>query len=126
MGFTDFNHITAKKDYTYRRNPHHDQSFVILKQLGADGQYLPIGNYTVIDQDEDMIMSEKKVMNLIALMNDEDELIDMRGDTQSRMLFHRASSDDPDKTHIIFYALGDQGVSTESAVLSLQEGLEDA
>ncbi len=128
MSFESFNIVTAKKLYTYRRNPLHGHSFVILKQLEQNGQYEPVGDYTVLDQSEDSALSEKKVMNLVALMNDEDEddLIDLRTETKTRLLYYRAPSDDPHKTRIIFYALGTQGVSMENAVLCLEEGLEDA
>lgn len=98
---------------------------MILKQLSEEGVYQPIGDYTVLDAAEDHNMSEKKVMNLISLMNDEDHLIDIGSGTGKRMLYHRASTDSPDKTRIIFYELGKQGVSKENAVLSLEEGLED-
>ncbi|MCB9990292.1 MAG: hypothetical protein H6867_02795 [Rhodospirillales bacterium] len=126
MTFDDFNTITAKQPYIYRRNPHHEQSFVILKQLDDEGRYEPIGDYTVLDQSEDHELSEKKLINLIALMNDSEELVDLREQSQSRLLYFRAPTDEPDKTRIIFYTLGDRGVSKENAVLSLKEGLDDA
>lgn len=126
MDFESFNEITAVKPYTYRRNPMHDHSFVILKKLEESDQYEPVGDYTVLDQSEDAALSEKKLMNLIALMNDDDELIDLRSETKTRLLYYKAPTDEPHKTRIIFYALGEQGVSVENAVLSLEEGLEDA
>lgn len=103
----------------------HQHSFMILKQLSEEGVYQPIGDYTVLDTSEEHSLSEKKVMNLVSLMNDEDQLIDIGSGTGKRMLYHRASTDNPDKTRIIFYELGKQGVSTENAVLSLEEGLQD-
>lgn len=126
MAFDNFNEITAKQSYTYRRNPMHDQSFVILKQLEEGSSYEPIGDYTVLDIDEAGELSEKKVMNIVALMNDSDDLIDMRRETGSRLIYYKAPTDEPDKTRIIFYTLGEAGVSVENAVLSLEEGLEDA
>lgn len=126
MSFDSFNAVTAKKHYTYRRNPLHGHSFVILRQLEESGHYQPVGDYTVLDQNEDAVLSEKKVMNLVALMNDEDALLDIRRETQTRLLFYRAPTDQPNKTRIIFYALGAQGVSTENAVLSLEEELAHA
>ncbi len=126
MSFDNFNEITAKQAYTYRRNPMYDHSFVILKQLQESGQYEPIGDYTVIDMDEDIGLSEKKVMNIVALMNDSDDVIDMRKETGTRLLYYKAPTDEPHKTRIVFYTLGAQGVSKENAILSLEEGLEDA
>lgn len=126
MTFDNFNTITAKKLYTYRRNPHHDFSFMILKQPDENSAYEPIGDYTVLDRDEDISLSEKKVMNLVALMNDDRDTVDLRDRVQSRLLYYRTPTDTPDKTRIVFYTLGEKGVSTENAVLSLEEGLEDA
>ena len=128
MDFDDFNRVTAKKTYAYRRNPLHDYSFVIMKQMEQNGSYEPVGDYTVLDRSEDLTLSEKKVMNLVALMNDDedDDLIDLRGEVPSRLLYYRAPCDEPNKTRIVFYALGPQGVSVENAVLSLEEGLDDA
>jgi hypothetical protein len=126
MSFQNFNSVTAKKPYTYRRNPVYAQSYIILKQQDDEAVYEPIGDYTVLDQDEDSGLSEKKLMNLIALMNDEEDLIDLKDEVETRLLFHRAPTNDPDKTRIIFYALGRQGVSKENAILTLEEGLEDA
>ncbi len=125
MAFDDFNTITAKKHYIYRQNPVHQHSFMILKQLSEEGAYQPVGDYTVLDSEEEHSLSEKKVMNLVALMNDEDHLIDIGSGTGTRMHYHRASTDSPDKTRIIFYELGKLGVSKENAVLSLEEGLQD-
>ena len=127
MQYENFNEITAKKPYTYRRHPMHGHSFVILKQQEDESLYEPIGDYTLIDTSEDLGLTEKKVINLVALMNNDDEhLIDLREETNLRTLFYRAPSDDPNKTCIVFYTFGDKGVSVENAVLSLEEGLEDA
>jgi len=125
MNYENFNEITTKKLYTYRRHPMHDNSYVILKQQLEDGPYEPVGDYTVLDSDEDNSLSEKKVMNLVALMNDEKNIIDLKTETKTRLLYHKASTDEPNRTRIIFYALGEKGISTENAVLSLEEGLED-
>jgi hypothetical protein len=127
MQFENFNEITAKRPYTYRRNPLHDHSFIILKQEDDAGEYQPVGDYTLLDTSEDRGLTEKKVMNLIALMNnDEDSLIDLRSETNLRVLYFKAPSDEPDKTRIIFYTLGEKGVSVENAVLSMNEELADA
>lgn len=126
MSFEDFNEITAKKSYTYRRNPLYGHSFIILKQLEESGQYHPVGDYTVLDPKEDFSLSEKKVMNLVALMNDDDDIIDLQRETQTRLLYYKAPTDEPNKTRIIFYALGARGVSVENAVLSLEEGIDYA
>jgi hypothetical protein len=126
MTFDSFNAVTAKRAYTYRRNPVHDGSFMILKQMDGETPYLPIGDYTVLDREESPLLTERKVMNLVSLMNDDEgDLIDLGAETNSRLLYHRASTDQPDKTRIIFYALHDKGVSKENAILTLEEGLED-
>ncbi|MEC8664554.1 MAG: hypothetical protein VXY16_03690 [Pseudomonadota bacterium] len=111
MAFDDFNTITAKKHYIYRQNPVHQQSFMILKQLSEEGAYQPVRDYTVLYSEEEHSLSEKKVMNLVALMNDEDHLIDIGSGSVKRMDYLRGSTDSRDKKRIIFYVMGKLGVS---------------
>ncbi|PJB73427.1 MAG: hypothetical protein CO093_00765 [Alphaproteobacteria bacterium CG_4_9_14_3_um_filter_47_13] len=127
MNFGKFSEIPVQKPYTYRRNPGHDTSFTILKQLEQNGHYQQIGNYTVLDPSEELTLSEKKVKNLIASMNnDSDNQINSYEEVEKKFLYYRAPTDDPGKVRIIFYTLGEQGVSMENAILSLEDAFEKA
>lgn len=126
MTLNDFNIITAKTEYTYRRNPMVDGSFMILKQ-GDEERYEPVGEYTVLDKEEDSDLSEKKVMNIVAMLNDqESRMLQLAEGSGTRMLFKpfpRLSEDE--KSKVIFYTLReDQGVSEENAILTIDEDIE--
>lgn len=126
MTLDDFNLITAKTDYTYRRNPVVDGSFMILKRQKEEA-YEPIGEYTVLDKSEEPDLSEKKVMNLIAILNDQDDrLIQLGEGTGLRMLYKPIPRQtDSEKSKVIFYTLKEeQGVSTENAILTIEEDIE--
>lgn len=122
--FTDFNTITAKAPYIYRRNPAHTHSFMILRHAADRPDYVPVGDYTVLDQSEDPAVSEKKLINLMTLLNGGDGLIELGEQTKSRLLYHVVPQDDQSKTKIVFYALGEQGVSRENAVLHIEGGFD--
>ena len=84
MNLGDFNSINTTQLYTYRRNPMHERSFVLLKRQEQD--FAPIGEYTVIDQDEDLKLSEKKVINLVTRLNGLNNIIDLSDQVDTRTL----------------------------------------
>lgn len=124
MSFQDFNSRTSGETYSYRRNPVHDHSFLIIKKLEERQKYEPIGDYTVLDPAENVALSEKKVMNLVALLNGRpQDVINLREHVDgTRLHYHRVPKQDhQDKTHIIFYTHGGEGPSVENAVLAIEE-----
>ena len=105
--------------YTYRQNPLYDRSFLIFR---ADA---PVGDYTVLDQDEDRGLAEKKMINLISRLNGSHDLIPLGEMTKSRLLFHRKpkiNADDP--TEIVFYTYDGKGVSKENALLTIEGDMQ--
>jgi hypothetical protein len=91
-----------------------------------EGGITPVGEYTVLDRSEDELISEKKIINLVSLLNGEDELMELGERTQSRLMFHRKTKMDPsDPTQVIFYTFSGEGVSQENAILTLQHGVGD-
>lgn len=127
MTFNDFNSSGTGLTYSYRRNPVHEHSFLIIKKDEERKKYEPIGDYTVLDDEENPALSEKTVMNLVALLNGRKrDVIDLSGETDTRLLYYLAPKRaDSNRTHIIFYAHGGQGVSKENAVLSIEEEFQD-
>ncbi len=117
------NQTEIKGTYTYRQSPVLNRSWMIYNK-DASGGLSPVGDYTVLDADEDLLISEKKVMNLISLLNGEDELMELGAHTQSRLLFHRKPrSDEADPQQVIFYTYSGAGMSRENAILTLQAGV---
>lgn len=114
-----------KGTFTYRQSPVLSRSWMIYCK-NAEGDLNPVGDYTVLDRDEDEIISEKKIINLVSLLNGEEELMELGAQTQSRLLFHRKpKKDQADPTQVIFYTFSGEGMSRENAILTLQHGVGD-
>lgn len=80
-----------------------------------------VGDYTVLDHKEDPLLSEKKVMNLVSLMNGRKNLMQLGHETNARILYNIVSEcDDDGKSRVIFYHLGQEGVSVENALLRIE------
>ncbi len=127
---TDFNENSAAKangpQFIYKRNPLISRGFQVFMYKRNKGSYEPVGEYTVLDADESDELSEKKIINIISLLNGRKTLIDLGNLTQTRVLFNivdKQNEDDP--TTIIFRSHDGSGPSTENAVLVLEKGILD-
>lgn len=117
--------IDIKPSFTYRPNPVLAGSFLICKKE-ENGNLQPVGDYTLLDRNEDLNLTEKKVINLVSLLNGHEELVPLGQETKSRVFFHRKPKTESDiRTEVVFYAYTGEGVSKENAILTL-EGEFDA
>lgn len=117
----DFNVEGAIGQFAYERSPVNQRAFLILKKQNSVKDPIPVGDYTVLDKDEDIALAEKKVTNLVSLLNGRKRLMDLGHETKSRILYHIVSEkDDDNKMKVLFYKLGQQGVSTENALFRLE------
>jgi hypothetical protein len=120
----DFNQPAEQSAFRYERNPISERGFMILKR-NEQSTYEPVGDYMVVDAAEPISLSEKKVMNLIALLNGDDKYVMDLGDlceTQSRFHINEEKTKNG-QSQMVFYALGAEGTSKENAVLSIDEGV---
>lgn len=122
MQLKDFNAEGSAPIYAYRRSPVNERAFLIVKnQDNRSAEPVPVGDYTVLDREEDLSLSEKKVMNLISLLNGRKRLMELGHETKSRILYHIVSEkDEENKTKVLFYKLGQEGVSKENALFRLE------
>lgn len=122
MKTQDFNAEARSPKYGYVKSPVHPRAFMILKykaDRGSDPH--PVGDYTVLDADEDLGLSERKVMNIVTLLNGRKGLMPLGEGTGSRMLYNQVTEcDDDGKSRVVFYRLGEKGVSTENALLRME------
>lgn len=119
MQTQDFNAESAAPLYGYERSPVNERAFLITKN-DADHK-VPVGDYTVLDREEDLTLSEKKVMNLISLLNGRKRLMELGHETKSRILYNIVSErDEENKTKVLFYKLEEKGVSKENALFRLE------
>lgn len=111
----------VQSHFTYRPNPVLARSFLICKK-DHHGNLAPVGDYTVLDDSEELTLSEKKVMNLVMRLNGEAELIPLGNQTQSRLFFHvKKKAENETKSEIVFYTNHGSGVSKENAILTLED-----
>ena len=109
-----------QSNFTYRPNPLLARSFLICRKE-QNGAVTPVGDYTVLDDKEDLHLSERKVINLIMRLNGETKALDLGERTRSRMLFHvKPRPEDDPHTEIVFFTQTGQGVSKENAILTLE------
>jgi len=119
-----FNDTGEKPQFIYKRNSLVENSFQIFMYRDEKADYEPVGDYTVIDLDEDPDLSEKKIMNVISILNGKEDLMQLGNLTQTRVLFTivpKKSDDDP--TKIIFRNHDGEGTSEENAVLTIEKGV---
>ena len=117
----DFNAESRISKYSYVPSPVNEKAFLILKKDENIEMERPVGDYTVLDKEEDVALSEKKVMNLIALLNGRKRLMDLGHETKSRTLYQiLTKSDEENKAKVLFYKLEGQGVSKENALFRIE------
>lgn len=120
MQTQDFNVEGAIGKFAYQRSPVNERAFLILKKQGETKEPIPVGDYTVLDKEEDISLAEKKVTNLVSLLNGRKRLMQLGHETQTRTLYNIVSEKDEDnKMKILFYNLEKEGVSKENALFRL-------
>ena len=120
MKTNDFNAEAKTARYGYMPSPVHPRAFQILKYGQSSPQ--PVGDYTVLDTKEDLGLSEKKVMNLVSLLNGRKHLMQLGHETGTRVLYHIVSEcDDDGKARVVFYKLSREGTSVENALFRIEK-----
>lgn len=122
MKTNDFNTEARTPRYGYTPSPVNPRAFMIMKHMDSGhAGARTVGDYTVLDSNEDLRISEKKVMNLVSLLNGRQNLIQVGTDSGSRILYHLVSEcDDDGKSRVLFYKLGKEGVSVENALFRME------
>jgi hypothetical protein len=123
MKTNDFNAEAKTPRYGYVPSPVNPRAFQIVKYANSQSNDpKPVGDYTVLDSKEDPGLTEKKVMNLVTLLNGRKSLMQLGHETNARILYHVVSEHDDDgKARIVFYHLGKEGVSIENALFRIEK-----
>ncbi|MCB1532686.1 MAG: hypothetical protein KDJ35_07440 [Alphaproteobacteria bacterium] len=113
-----------KPRFISKPNPLVERSFQIFEFQEEKRSYEPVGEYTLLDHDEAVDITQKKVMNLIAIMNEKQRLIDFKNLTNERILYNIISTNpDSEQQKVMFRTYDGSGVSKENAVLTLDRGV---
>lgn len=120
----NFNSESEKPEFLYKRNPLTPHVFQIFQFKKDKGVYEPVGTYTLLDMAESLDLTEKKMINLIAIMNGKQRLIDFTKLTQERILFNIVpNSPENLNEKVIFRTYDGNSVSKENAVLEIEKGV---
>lgn len=121
---TSFNEEGEKPRYIYKKNPLVEHSFQIFEYFEHKQNYEPVGEYTLIDLSESIDITEKKVSNLITMMNGRKRLIDLKNLTNERILFNIIPrTEDSTQQKVVFRTFTGEGVSKENAILTVDKGV---
>lgn len=111
----EFNEQARPVRYSYMRSPVHPRAFQILKQAQ------PVGDYMVLDTAEDLLLAEKKVMNIISALNGRSKLLQLGEETKSRQLFQLINDGaNGERIKVMFYQYTGKGCSRENALFMLE------
>ena len=121
MQTQDFNSESRAPLYAYQRSPVNERAFLIVKKPEMAAEPVPVGDYTVLDKEEDISLSEKKVMNLVSLLNGRKRLMQLGHETNTRILYNVLNEGTAEeKSKVLFYHLESEGVSKENALFTIE------
>ncbi|MAE51140.1 MAG: hypothetical protein CMH27_04965 [Micavibrio sp.] len=124
MNLGDFNEESVKPEFIYKKNPLVPHSYQIFQFKTEKDNYEPVGTYNLLDTDEAEELTEKRVMNLIAVMNQRKRMIDLSSLTNARTLYTMVPMKPEDEDQkIIFRTYDGSGVSKENAILVIEKGV---
>ena len=107
-----------------KANPLVERAYQIFEYDFKKGDYDHAGDYVLLKKDEPREVTEKKLINLMTLLNGKDDLIDLSNLTNSRLLYTivpEAQSDE--QTKIILKDYDGSGVSKDNAVFTIKKGV---
>lgn len=108
-------------NYTYRRNPFQSGAFQIFQRDGGREDKL-VGDYILLDHLEDEEMTEKKVINLISILNGT-AIIDLSDKTDTRLHYQRLDKASDGRCRVLFRTYRGEENSEENAIFTYQEGI---
>ncbi len=125
----NFNIESEKPPFIYKRNPLVKHAFQIFQWKEDKADYEPVGDYTLIDTEEEPELTEKTVMNIVTSLNGRAErVLDLKNLTSERLLYNIVDNEDAEESNLVTIMLrthDGMGVSKENAVLKIEKGVFD-
>ena len=114
--------MTMTHQYTYRPNPYQDGAFQIFQKSDTGRADALVGEYILLDHMEEHDFTEKKVMNLVSILNGQD-VIDLSGQTDVRLYFQKLDKGADGRDRVIFRTYQGEAISIENAIFTYEEGI---
>ncbi len=110
--------------FIHKTNPIVDRAYQIFEYDFTKGDYEHAGDYALLKKDEPREITDKKLINLMTLLNGGDNLIDLSNLTKTRVLFTLVpEAQSGEQTKIILKDYDGSGVSTDNAVFTIKKGV---
>lgn len=110
--------------FSYKPNPMVERAYQIFEHYDYKIEPEHVGDYVLINKDEDREVTEKKIINLVTLLNGKRDLIDLSDLTNTRVLFTIVpEAQAGDHRKIIFKDYDGSGVSKDNAVFTIRKGV---
>lgn len=124
MGLKDFNTESEKPWFISKANPLVPHSWQIFEFKPDKDSYEPVGEYILIDIEEPVDITEKKIVNLVNILNRRTRFMDFNSLTKERVLYNIIEETPENGTmKVVFRAYDGSGVSKENAVLTIEKGV---
>ena len=115
----NFNHQSHAARYHYRYDAETNK-YEIVRASNSQIEPDIIGHYKPLEEEESAALTERKLQNLVALMNGRNKLAQLGHITGCRILYHVMNDASADEgTRILFYNVGPEGTSQKNALLHL-------
>lgn len=110
--------------FIYKSNPMMERDYQIFEYDYKKGVYNLVGDYVLLRKDEPRDITEKKVSNLMGILNKKDDLIDLTNLTKTRVLYTIVpEAQAGDQTKMIFKDYDGSGVSKDNAIFTIRKGV---
>ncbi len=110
--------------FVHRPNPLVERSYQVFEFNHTLNDFEHVGDYVLINKDESREITEKKVMNLMTLLNGKKDLIDLSNLTNTRVLYTVVpEARSGNQTKIIFKDYDGSGISKDNAVFTIRKGV---
>ncbi|PCJ03181.1 MAG: hypothetical protein COB14_00155 [Alphaproteobacteria bacterium] len=110
--------------FIHKANPLVDRAYQIFEYDVTKSDYDHVGDYILIQKDEPQEVTEKKVINLMTLLNGKDDLIDLSNLTNTRLLYSIVpEAQAGNQTKIVLKDYDGSGVSKENAIFTIRKGV---
>lgn len=110
--------------FIHKPNPLVDRAYQIFEYNIESGIYEHVGDYALLNKDEPREATERKVMNLMNVMNKKKDFLDLSNLTKTRVLYTLIpEAQAGNQTKVIFKDYDGSGVSKDNAVFTIRKGV---
>lgn len=110
--------------FVSKPNPLVERDYQVFEYNTEKSEYEHVGDYVLINKEEPREITEKKVANIMSIINKKDEFIDLSNLTKTRMLYTVVpEAQSGDQSKMIFKDYDGSGVSKENAIFTIRKGV---